>query len=139
MNTEYPVIVKDVDDNNGGYRVFIDTTPDPLFHTILHDLFHNHKYSFKYFGLILAGIGGQTTYEQTIVIKDTLVLKLHKDEKPYDISNIDVKLIGSSLFDYIEIRIYKDEKLILESKSEIDIIKIIENTNSLFKEFESKN
>ena len=139
MNNEYPVIVKDVDDGDGDYRVFIDTTPDLLFHTILHDLFHTHKYSFKYFGLILAGIGGQTTYEQTTGIKDTLVLKLHKDENPYNSSNIDVKLIGSSLFDYIEIRIYQNEKLVLESKSEIDIIKIIENTNSLFKEFESKN
>lgn len=139
MNNEYPVIVKDVDDGDGGYRVFIDTTPDPLFHTILHDLFHNHLYSFKYFGLIPAGIASQSMYKEITDIEDALIFTLRKDEKPYNSSNISVRLIGSSLFDYIQIRIYKDEKLILESKSEIDIIKIIENTNSLFKEFESKN
>lgn len=139
MSNKYPVLVEDIDDDDGGYRVFIDTTPDPLFHTVLHDLFHHHKYSFKYFGLILAGIRSQTTYEQTVGIEDTLVITLHKDENPYNSSNIDVKLIGNSLLPHIEIHVYKDEKLVLQSESDIDIVKIIENTNSLFKEFESKN
>lgn len=136
MSTKYPVLVENVDDSSSGYKVFIDTTPRPLFHTILHNLFHNHVYSFKYFGLIPAAIGGASSYKDLHHYeKDTLVLKLHKDEIPYNNSNIDVLLIGSPSSKCITIYMYEDGNFKSLTTSDIDIIKIIETTNFVYKEY----